>query len=364
MKHGIILNLMSQFFIILFVLFCLTGCPSVSDNDSERQNKNSKRRSLDEYTDRHDDDFKDDFSDDDFSGDDFSGDDLGKKNVKKDNSVFTSATDSQTPLDGQGSTVVSIEPLNQKGISNKIDFLFIIDSSPENSLYISPPQLENKIGLLPIQLNNLNIDWRFFFINAEFKTGSKSGRNGKLMNLEYNEALIRSQYLDNDVASFVDNKVSGIFIDTIEKNSKKCDLPPYCHSKKNNRPLKVFHNFLLESQFILRQDADLFAIILTNRDEVQPSKSSKSDKAVEAQQVIDRFTSIFPNKKFYVTSIIVKAGDTICKEQNRHNIFASYIPQLSQLTRGMTINICSIQDNGYSAPIINWITKMKNPASS
>ena len=283
----------------------------------------------------------------------------------------TTNEEEETPLDGdEGASQTSVslvEPLKQEGISNKIDFLFIVDSSPKNEAYITSPHLQEKIGLLPIRLDNINVDWRFFFVNSQFDAAK--GRNGKLLNLEFRTALIRSQYLDHTVAEFWANDhspsstYSHIFVDTLELppsgNKESCKKPPHCYSDKENRPLKVLHHFLRGSKNLLRDGADFFVVILTNRDEAQPKNPSKANAPVEAPQIVDRFSKIHPGKKFYVTSIVAKAGDDICKEQNKHNVFASYIPQLSMLTGGRIISICSEQSSAYSDPIIRWIQKQK-----
>ena len=366
--------------ILIFLLFSISFCTPVDSNNDRRQNDRDERRGRDrdrDRIDRFDDEEEDDDDSDDFEFDLDDGLDLDDDDDDTADSSPFNPSDDELDLDQTAeaesvqAAVKVIEPLKQQGIKSKIDFLFIIDSSKENMPYISAPKLKDKLGGLPIQLSNIGIEWRFYFLNSEFKMKTSTDqtfRNGKLMDLEYNGAIVISQYLDNDIASFYNDQVSELFIDTIEHDiitssgSSHCKFPPYCHNKENSRPLKVLHNFLLESKNVLREKADLFVVILSNRDEAQPKKkrSTKSapvDQAIEASEVVDRFKNLYPDKRIYTASIVVKGGDENCKAENKDNIFGSYISHLSMLTRGLIVNICSVQTGSYSSFIINWLKK-------
>ena len=341
-------------FIAVFALF-FEGCGGVGRDDEERYDRDRDRRGRNLDLDDDEDDENDEFLEDD--GDDFLN--------------FEDGDDEGSAIEGSddiSSTPAPVEPLKQKGLSNKMDFIFIIDASPENKPYIQTSLLDEKIGVLPSKLTEMGVDWRFYFLNAEFKESKnekKNGRNAKLTDLENSGGLIIFQYLDQALSNLhFQGHARTIFISTIShpsvKSGKQCGLPPYCHKKNDTRPLTVLKRFLSQAQNTLRQDADLIAVILTNRDEVQPAKGGffrrkNTAPGVDAGLVVDEFKNNYSKKKFYAASIVVKAGSTECKNQVKQNIYASHIPQLSLLTRGAIINICSASNNGYAAPLLRMI---------
>ena len=345
-------------FIAVFALF-FEGCGGVGRDDEERYDRDRERRGrdFDDFEDSEDEDgdFLEEGEDEDllnFDGEDGEG------------------------ADGLSSAPAPVEPLKQKGLSNKIDFLFIIDASPENRPYTQTSVLDEKIGILPSQLTEMGINWRFYFLNAEFKeskNAKKAGRNAKLTDLENSGGLIIFQYLNQALANnYFQGQARSIFISTIShpdsKSRNQCGLPPYCHKKNDTRPLTVLKKFLSQAQNILRQDADLISVILTNRDEVQPKKGGwfrgkKDVPLMDAGLVVDEFKNNYSDKKFYAANIVVESGSTECKNQVKQNIFASYIPQLSLFTEGALINICSASNNGYAAPLLRMIQSKRGSRS-
>ena len=288
-----------------------------------------------------------------------------------------------------GEPIAPITPLNQQGISNELDIAVITDASETNIKNITHPQLEEHIGNLPTFLNQKGFDWRFYFMNSEYSHDKPVGRNGQLTDLEVNGGIIISQYLDsNKIYSVYNNNVSEIFTDTIEHDiiqSRKyhCDFPPYCFKNKHNRPLSALNHFLGNSSLLLRESADLLVIILTNSDEKPVVKRGflrvKSRKVTNASSVVDNFQALYPDKKIYAISIVIKPGDKNCLKANtkrrvsspkggrspRTNQphYATYISQLSMLTGGIVLSICpTTSSNGYAGPIMQFLQRKQQEA--
>lgn len=373
-KHSFIVILMSKKFIIRFLriglsgfilfilIFELSRCGSPEEEQRSRDERPMRDRS--DYDDDDDDSFDGGGEEENLENLDFSG------GAGLDTAAGSSPFESNAE---EGPAV--LKPLNQKGISNKIDIMFVIDSSTTNMRNISHPQLQRHIGILPQSLSSRGIDWQMYFMNSEYDSSSKrKARNGKLLELEYNGGMILAQYLNpSSILSAYNANTQEVFIDTIEhevvqrRSLGHCSYPPYCMDKRRNRPLSALNNFLGNSQFILREDADFLVVIITNTDE-QPivkrkffKKSTK--KRTTAMDVADSFNTLFPDKKIYAVSIIVKPGDKECLKKTRYSQYASYVPQLSLLTQGIVLSICpAAGSNAFSGPIIQFIEKLKSSA--
>ena len=280
-----------------------------------------------------------------------------------------------------GEPIAPLIPLNQRGISNELDIVVITDASDINIQNITHPRLKEQIGSLPLFLNQKSFDWRVYFMNSEYNE-DPMGRNGQLTDLEVNGGVIISQYLDsNEIYSVYNNNVQEIFTDTIEHDiiqSRRyhCDFPPYCSKNAHNRPLRALNHFLGNSSLLLRESADLLVIILTNSDERPVVKRSfwreKSRTVTEAGSVVDHFQSLYPNKRMYAVSIVIKPGDESCLKANTKGRYtppkggrtpktnqphyAPYISQLSMLTGGVVLSICpTTSSNAYAGPIMQFL---------
>ena len=283
-----------------------------------------------------------------------------------------------------GEPIAPITPLDQQGISTELDIVFITDASDINIKNITHPQLEEQIGFLPAFLNQRGFDWRVYFMNSEYNPDKPVGRNGQLTDLEVNGGIIISQYLDsNKIYSVYNNNVQEIFTDTIEhdiiqSNKYYCYFPPYCFKNKHNRPLSALNHFLGNSSLLLRESADILVIILTNSDEKPVVKRGflrvKSRKVTNASSVVDNFQALYPDKKMYAVSIVIKPGDKACLKANTKRRtsspkggrspqtnqphYATYIPQLSMLTGGIVLSICpTTSSNAYAGPIMQFLTR-------
>ena len=248
-----------------------------------------------------------------------------------------------------------LEPLEQTTASEKIDFLFIVDTSPSSRKYIKKAVIKQKLGSFIYKLNEEGIDWRIL-TTCGHTNDKEPLYNGRLHEMEHRGSLIKFLYLENDVLNSynVQNQTafnSEVFIDTISHDAGQrgfCKLPPFCYKDKENRPLKALGGFLDISHHVLRKDADLIVVVISNQDE-RPSQK-KPKQPYSPRKIIDKFEQKFSNKNLFVINFVLKSTDTNCVD--RRGKTASLIPQLAILTSGLTESICS---KFYTQTIIDFI---------
>ncbi len=256
-----------------------------------------------------------------------------------------------------------VTPRSQKrGLSKKIDFLFFVDASKKTQPFLDFENINSKFNSFIQQLENNDIAWRFYFISAAANKSDNPLNNGKPFFLERDGALIRTNFLSptNLEPYDMQGSIHSVFVDTLSYNSvsggkkARCDLPPYCHIENEIRPLRSFFRFLSSYANILREDADLVSIIISAGDE---KRFGRSKEPLDSVSVMESFNEKFSkDKNFFSISIVVKVGEE-GECVNSKLRAASRIPQLSLLTQGTVINICSTQQDGYGKPIVEFLKK-------
>lgn len=255
-----------------------------------------------------------------------------------------------------------IRPLEQSSLSEKIDFLFVLDTSLSNRKFIEKSVLQKKLGTFIPRLNDENIDWRIF-TTCGHTNEDEPIYNGRLHEMEHNGTLINFLYLDSHILDSYNARdslafTSEVFIDTISHSKRaNCSRPPFCYKNAENRPLKALSGFLntASRHQILREDADLLVIIISSQDE-RPSKT-KPKKSYDPRNITDQFEQSFPDKNLFAVNFVVKSTDANCKKGKA----ASFIPQLGILTNGLTESICS---NNYTHTIIEFIREKQGKAAA
>ncbi len=250
---------------------------------------------------------------------------------------------------------ILLEPLEQTTASEKIDFLFIMDTSPSNRKYIEKAVIKQKLGSFIHELNREGVDWRIL-TTCGHTDDKESLYNGRLHEMEHRGSLIKFLYLESDILNSYnayDQTAfnSEVFIDTISHDTSQrgyCKLPPFCYKDRENRPLKAFSGFLDIAHHVLRKGADLIVIIISNQDE-RPSQT-KPKKPYSPRNIIDKFGQKFSDKNLFVIDFVLKSTDAKCVDKRGKT--ASFIPQLAILTSGMTESICS---KFYTQTIIDFI---------
>ena len=333
----------------LVVFFVLEGCGGMSGGDEdfpEEIDRDWRDRNRDRDRDRGDRDDEDLESEE--GGGGFLG--FGKSNRSR-------SADEELDEDLEIITSPTINPSDdQNPLSEKIDFLFIVDTSNSNKEYIKESTIQKKLGNFIPKLNEENIDWRIY-TTCGHTDDEETIYNGRLHELEHNGILIPFLYLDNSILNADDARdplayTSEVFIDTISHPSRRnCDMPPFCYRDRENRPLKALSGFLstASKNEVLREDADLVIVIISNQDE-RPAKSkafSKPKNPYDPRNIQAQLKEDFPDKTWHAVTFVVRSTDSDCTDGKA----SSYIPQLARLTGGLTANICS---NTYAQTIIDF----------
>ncbi len=329
----------------LVFFFLLDGCGGMSGNDEENLRNRDSGRGRDDRG-RGRDGGENDVGDRDEDNKGSFRDRFGRRDPSSSKEVEADSEEiTENPV---------VDPSNdQNPVSDKIDFLFIMDTSGSNEDYIETSVIQRKLGSFIRKLNEENIDWRIF-TTCGHTDKDEPLYNGRLHELEHNGSLIKFLYLDNHILDAYRAKdplalTSQVFIDTISHTKRRdCDKPPFCYRDKENRPLKAFSGFLktASKHNILREDADFIVIIISNQDE-RPSQT-KPKIPYDARDIQDQLKRDFSDKTWHAISFVVRSIDTNCTDGK----VSTDIPNLAMLTDGLVASICS---NNYTQTIIDLI---------
>jgi len=332
-------------FLCLSVFFILEGCGGLSGSDEESGERNNRGIDRGNWRDgrssRNNEGLRDEGN---------GGGGFGPYPPSSDDEDFGEDSETETSLIINPSS-------NQPPLSDTIDFLFIIDASPSNKHYIKELTIQKKLENFIKMLNEAGIDWRVYTTSSAYTDENKL-KNGRLHQLEYNKTLIDSLYLDNHILDaynprYPQNFTSEVFIDTISHPQRTgfwrqhCKMPPFCHRNKQNRPLRALNGFLtIASKYdnVLREDADLVIIIISNQDE-QPL----NEEIYNPTSIQNQLEENFSDKTWHAIAFVV-VPTSACKNCNG----ATYIPRLTILTSGKSY---SIDSNTYAQTIIDFIKK-------
>jgi len=327
-------------FLCLTVFFVLEGCGGMSGGDDEDEGLRDRKSTNRDWRNR-------------------SGGDRGENEDLENggNSPWSEPSSDKKSNEEQEAVTVLQPSDNQNPLSDKIDFLFILDTSRSNQNYIKESTIQKKMGNFILKLNQAKIDWRI--LTTCGSTDKNDSLRGHLHRLENKGTPIPLPYLENhNLKSYYHDEtrsfttyVSDVFIDTISHpdRRKNCDNPPRCHQKKN-RPLQALSGFLklVVSQpelGLLRDGADLIIIIISNQDE-QPSKTYNPKDM--PGNIHDQLKEDFSDKTWHAITFVVKSKDDGCTNGKA----SSFIPTIAPLTGGLVVNICL---NTYAQTIIDFI---------
>ena len=238
------------------------------------------------------------------------------------------------------------------GGSKAVDIVFFLDTSRSMNFYLHSGFEQRFKNFIPIISNR---DWRLLFTNTSysekdgfFSSKFSSAWNGKAMKLESKENILNQRYLDSSTANY-----SDVFLYTITRkpdradNDKqkvnKCQYPPYCQNRKE-QPLHALKSSFALNKTLLRKEADLAVVIITNTDEYK----SKSIKKITTEDILHEFKKQYGlEKRLMVFSLIVLPGDKICLEENLDRQFlfkeaeeGKHIADLAKNAGGGNFSIC------------------------
>ena len=248
----------------------------------------------------------------------------------------------------------------------KVDFIVVVDSSHSMSHFLR--NLKSRFQNFIKELDPL--DWRMIFTNADHGGNAflfnGHAKNGHAMSLEFN-----GQNLSNIYVLEKDNLgpkpyAETIFIDTIGKHispnmwgrkldhkpvhartSRSCKLSPGCGGG-NEEPLKALQSALKVNKHLLRPDAHLSALIISDSEEGRKTKGARRVHVGEVLQTFEEeFGEIFPLKTFMTYGIVMLPNDKQCQVEfgkkglfADENVYSYQIAEMAEVTRGFNVGLC------------------------
>lgn len=251
--------------------------------------------------------------------------------------------------------IITIKNLEEE----HINFLFILDVSASMTDDLS--RLGEAFESLISQIRL--IKWNMFFTTAdhgdhdytenletknkvfssqkwEDYTGDKP-YFGQFMDLEYKGESINQKQLSVNTTDYI-----NVFKDTLTKNLEEdCDLAPYCQGSLE-QPLRVLKSSLKR---LAKKDpfkGDIISIIVTDEDE----RSEDLENATKAQEVVNTFNTLFPEKSFHAFSLLIQDNNCLKQQQeySPQSVYGERISELAKLTQGKNISLCELD---YGPPL-------------
>ena len=255
--------------------------------------------------------------------------------------------------------LTSVKP--EKKVPPKVDFIIVVDSSSSMDPFLRD-SVKDKFRNFVETLKPLN--WRMIFTSADNGRSilDDHGKKGQAMKLELFGGIITPMVLDRHYD--LGRNTEKIFIDTIGKHDasiglpqggsrnhswwlgKICYLPPRCGGN-NEQPLMSLQLAIAKNKHLLRRDAHLAALIISDSDE---GLSSSPAKRVKADDVYNTFESELrlgdESKHFIAYGIIMVPGEETCRKQYMHptndndNVYSANLARMAQITGGTNYSLC------------------------
>ena len=237
----------------------------------------------------------------------------------------------------------------------------------------------NKVDILIINDNSASMD------QEQLKVGQRfSSFISEISDLDYQIAMtttdLDSQYydLDGEIMTWAGagTKIltpqtpnqSQVFLQNVERfETSNCLATGKCPSG-NEQPLgamvRAFQHRNDANKNFFRDQAPLAIFVISDEDEMSDGKSG-----TKATQVLSAFQQEFGMaKRLAVYGIIVQPGDDDCRDEQRsqqgasgQGYFGTHVDQLSALTGGKTLSICSTD---YSAGLAQISHEFRSLATS
>lgn len=246
----------------------------------------------------------------------------------------------------------------------KVDFVFIVDSS--DSMFYFLRQVKKTFAGFIQALAPL--DWKIMFTQADhgghgFFLPDWASLKGRAFQLERDgEILHGKKYMTKNTEGY-----QRVFLDTLRLHESfdqyhhnddwgnndptekhPCDLPPGCQGW-NEQPLKALKASFTQNRSFFRPDAkNVVAIVFSDSDE---GELTKSKKRVKAQDVVKAFQAEWgkEGKKLKTYGIIMIPGkDEKCVKEHverylgwgGEGLFGVELAKMAELTGGINSSLC------------------------
>ena len=287
-----------------------------------------------------------------------------------------------SPEDCDSITVEALPPLldtQRAQTKYPVDILFVLDTSPTMQFYyrdVFQHRFKDFISIL-----DQGLDWSLLYTNTEYRKKtwwSSPGNNGKALKLESSIDVLDSSTLTQSTPDY-----KNVFLYSFTFNPERhsfeeygdagCDYPPYCQSG-DSQPFTALKTSFQVNKHLTRAEADLAVVIVTNSDNnpinenEEDSDKSTDESIVTADQVVQEFSKVYTNKRFFVFNIIIQPDDPACLElnQDQQALFSSgdvhegknLADLVKKTSGGGNFSICS-EDYATVARSIIYLTKSR-----
>jgi len=266
-------------------------------------------------------------------------------------------------VDGRAICVVrKVETLQADALNKKsLDFVFVLDVSP--SMVEDLARLGQSFEDLMSQIVVSN--WQIFFTTADHgdhdhMVDPVSGYTafshqkwqdyhedqpyfGNFMYLEHQGKKINQKKLDAQTSDYI-----NVFKDTVTRGpDDDCSLAPYCQGSLE-QPLRALKSSLErlaqgkqtgENTLSLNPSAkDVVSFIITDEDE----RVENSDHATTAEDVLQTFKTLFPEKYLHSFSLIIQDDECLArqKQYSPQSVYGQRVSRLAELTNGENMSLC------------------------
>ena len=313
--------------ILIFVVFLPFSCSDVSTEEDPDSGRGG---------------FGDDSEEDEESGRrGRSGSSLGDKNACEGDDYTLYLND--CPEEGGDPTGTNTSTLSGEGrlegeiIGKPIDILFVLDTSASMSYWYHASHFKKKLKHFIPRLRR--VSWRIFFTTASLRksVGTYSqGITGQAMPIESKSGLLSQRTLDSSSVQRDRSFLNGdrgslnpekLFFYTMTKEPNRehegsgrdstdnfyaNKYPPYMGG--GEYPLRALQSSFAVNKSLMREEADLVAIIVSNTDE-NPQKKSPDPTA---KSIMQEFQKVYgESKSLFLLNLIILPGDKKClAEQN------------------------------------------------
>lgn len=212
--------------------------------------------------------------------------------------------------------------------NNKVDVLVVIDNS--GSMSEEQANMAARFGGFLDKLAGL--DWQVGIVTTDVSSNANL-KDGRLVQIKNKTNYILTSAMDLAVAK-------TDFAATIQRPSSEGSgneqgiAATYRAIQRSTSTLAVN----LPNNQLFRAGAALSVLVVTDADETNPNGTQTQNKP---QELVNLINSTYPGKRFKFSSIIVKPGDSACKNQSNNEGYGYAYEALSTLTGGIVGTVCS-----------------------
>jgi hypothetical protein len=204
---------------------------------------------------------------------------------------------------------------------NQADILVVIDNSV--SMQYEQSSMAQRFESFTSELKNL--DWQLGIITTDVSADAPK-KDGRLLELE----TMPDQFLLN--SQMPTAVVEEAFAKTIQRPARE--------GSQFEQGIKATYRFLERNSNLLRPQAALNVILVSDADETPPRGTPLEDRN-KPEKLLSFIKETYPNKAFYFHSLVVQEGDVPCLKAENNEAYGRQYAWLSEQTKGIIGSVCA-----------------------